>query len=564
VKFKDYAYARPDFDQVKADYDAQLTCLHEANNDESALVAFKAINAIRMTVSTMQTLVGIRHSIDTTNAFYEAENDYWDNQSPLYAELDTLFYKEVLASPFIKDLQRQIPKPFFQMADNALKAFDPKIIPDLQEENKLRSAYGKLIASAQIDFNGGTLTLAQLFPYTQDKDRTVRQKAWEAKSAFFSAHEAEIDEIFDKMVTLRDQIAKTLGFKDFIELGYIRMNRLDYDAGMVANYRKQVLTDIVPLTQKLYKRQAKRLGLDHLYYYDLGYEFPTGNPKPIGTPQDIINAGRVMYHELSKETGEFIDFMIDRELLDLVAKKGKESGGYCTYINDFQSPFIFSNFNGTQGDVEVLTHEAGHAFQAYESRWIDVPECASPTYESCEIHSMSMEFITWPWMDKFFGKDTDKFKFSHLSSAMTFMPYGVLIDHFQHEIYANPLWTPAQRKVAFRALEKQYLPHKDYTGNDFLERGGYWFQQGHVFGSPFYYIDYTLAQICALQFFKRAQDKDPNMWSDYLNLCKIGGTQSFLGLVKTANLKSPFEDGCVSSITTLVEKTLDAIPDSSL
>jgi len=564
VKFKDYAYARPDFDKVKADYEAQLKCFHEANNDESALVAFKAINAIRMTVSTMQTLVGIRHSIDTTNAFYEAENDYWDNQSPLYAELDTLFYKEVLASPFIKDLQRQIPKPFFQMADNALKAFDPKIIPDLQEENKLRSAYGKLIASAQIDFNGETLTLAQLFPYTQDKDRSVRQKAWEAKSAFFSAHEAEIDEIFDKMVTLRDQIAKKLGFKDFIELGYIRMNRLDYDAGMVANYRKQVLTDIVPLTQKLYQRQAKRLGLDHLYYYDLGYEFPTGNPKPIGTPQDIINAGQVMYHELSKETGEFIDFMIDRELLDLVAKKGKESGGYCTYINDYQSPFIFSNFNGTQGDVEVLTHEAGHAFQAYESRWIDVPECASPTYESCEIHSMSMEFITWPWMDKFFGKDTDKFKFSHLSSAMTFMPYGVLIDHFQHEIYANPLWTPAQRKAAFRALEKQYLPHKDYTGNDFLERGGYWFQQGHVFGSPFYYIDYTLAQICALQFFKRAQDKDPNMWSDYLNLCKIGGTQSFLGLVKTANLKSPFEDGCVSSITALVEKTLDAIPDSSL
>jgi len=564
VKFKDYAYVRPDFEQVKADYETQLKNFHEANNEESQLVAFKAINALRMTVSTMNTLCGIRHSIDTLDAFYEAENDYWDNQSPLYAELDTLFYKEVLASAFIKQLQNEIPKPFFQMADNALKAFDPKIIPDLQEENKLRSAYGKLIASAQIDFNGEILTLAQLFPYTQDKDRSIRQKAWEAKSAFFKAHEEEIDGIFDKMVKLRDQIAKKLGFMDFIELGYIRMNRLDYDADMVANYRRQVLTDIVPLTQKLYKRQARRLGLDRLYYFDLGYEFPSGNPKPIGTPQDIINAGQAMYHELSKETGEFIDFMIDRELLDLVAKKGKESGGYCTYINDYQSPFIFSNFNGTQGDVEVLTHEAGHAFQAYQSRWIDVPECASPTYESCEIHSMSMEFITWPWMDKFFGKDTDKFKFSHLSSAMTFMPYGVLIDHFQHEIYANPSWTPAQRKAAFRNLEKQYLPHKDYTGNDFLERGGYWFQQGHVFGSPFYYIDYTLAQICALQFFKRAQDKDPNMWSDYLNLCKIGGTQSFMGLVKTANLKSPFEDGCVSSITSLVEKTLDAIPDSSL
>ena len=564
MKFKDYAYVRPDYDQVKAAFEKQLNVFEKAGSLSEALASFKAINGLRMNVNTMGTLSAIRHSIDTADAFYEAENDHWDNATPLYSELDTLFYKAVLASPFLKGLQHEIPKPFFQMAENALKAFDPKIISDLQEENKLRSAYGKLIASAQIEFNGETLNLAQLYPFTLDPDRSVRQKAWEAKSAFFVSHETEIDDIYDKMVKLRDQIAKKLGFKNFIELGYVRMNRLDYNADMVAVYRKQVLDDIVPLTQKLYQRQAKRLGLDHLHYYDLGYEFTSGNPKPIGSPDDIVKAGQAMYHELSKETGEFIDFMIDRELLDLVAKKGKESGGYCTYINDFQSPFIFSNFNGTQGDVEVLTHEAGHAFQAYQSRWIDVPECASPTYESCEIHSMSMEFITWPWMDKFFGKDTAKFKFSHLSSAMTFMPYGVLIDHFQHEVYGNPQWTPAQRKAAFRNLEKQYLPHKDYTGNAFLERGGYWFQQGHVFGSPFYYIDYTLAQICALQFFKRAQEKDPTMWRDYLNLCKIGGTQSFLGLVKTANLKSPFEPGCVASITALVEKTLDAIPDSSL
>ncbi len=564
MKFKDYAYVRPDFEKVKLEFETQLNDFRSASEVKTALAAFKAINKIRLSISTMGTLSSIRHSIDTTDAFYEAENDYWDNQNPLYAELDTTFYKAVLASPLLEALKKEIPVTFFQLAQNALKAFDPKIIADLQEENKLRSAYGKLIASAQISFNNEILTLAQLYPYTLSSDREIRRTAWLAKSNFFTQNEAAIDEIYDKMVKLRDQIAKKLGYSSFIELGYVRMNRLDYDADMVSVFRKQVLSDIVPLTQRLYHRQAKRLELNHLYYYDLGYEFKNGNPKPIGSPQDILAAGQTMYHELSKETGEFIDFMIDRELLDLVAKKGKESGGYCTYLNDFESPFIFSNFNGTQGDVEVLTHEAGHAFQSYQSRWIDVPECAWPTYESCEIHSMSMEFITWPWMDKFFGPDTAKFKFSHLSSAMTFMPYGVLIDHFQHEIYANPLWTPAQRKAAFRTLEKQYLPHKDYTGNDFLERGGYWFQQGHVFNSPFYYIDYTLAQICALQFFKRAQDKDPSMWSDYLNLCKVGGTQSFLSLVKTAHLKSPFEEGCVASITALVEETLDAIPDSSL
>ncbi|TXT18892.1 MAG: oligoendopeptidase [Erysipelotrichaceae bacterium] len=564
MKFKDYAYIRPDFNHVKSEFEKLLDVFAQAPDVIIGQETFKKINALRLSWTSMSTLSSIRHSIDTVDPFYETENDYWDNQNPLYAELDTLLYKAVLDSTFRNELEAFIPKTFFQMAENALKAFDPKIIPDLQEENKLRSSYGKLIASAQIDFKGETLTLAQLYPYTLNPDRKTREDAWLAKADFFKTHEVEIDEIYDKMVKLRDQIARKLGYKDFIELGYVRMNRLDYNAQMVSVFRKQVLTDIVPLVQKLMKRQAKRLGLDHLYYYDLGYEFISGNPKPIGTPEEIIASGQKMYHQLSQETGEFIDFMIERDLLDLVAKKGKESGGYCTYISEHQSPFIFSNFNGTQGDVEVLTHEAGHAFQAYMSRWIDIPECSFPTYESAEIHSMSMEFITWPWMDQFFGKDTDKFKFSHLSSAMTFMPYGVLIDHFQHDVYANPQWSPTERKAAFRSLEKQYLPHKDYTGNDFLERGGYWFQQGHVFGSPFYYIDYTLAQICALQFFKRAQDQDPQMWNDYLNLCKVGGTKSFLELVNIAHLKSPFEEGCVASVTALVEQTLDAISDQSL
>jgi len=289
-----------------------------------------------------------------------------------------------------------------------------------------------------------------------------------------------------------------------------------------------------------------------------------GNATPIGDPDYIVAQGRQMYHELSPETGEFIDFLLDHELVDLVSKKGKEGGGYCTFIPDFQSPFIFSNFNGTSGDVDVLTHEAGHAFQSYQSRWIDIPECAWPTLESCEIHSMSMEFLAWPWMEKFFGDAAMKYRYAHLGDAIKFIPYGVLVDHFQHEIYANPDFTPTERKQAWRKLEKMYVPHMDYEGNDFLENGSYWFQQGHIFGSPFYYIDYTLAQICALQFWKRANSQDPETWPDYLKLCKLGGTKSFVGLVKAANLLSPFEDGCVKSVITDIDEWLSNIDDRSL
>jgi len=315
----------------------------------------------------------------------------------------------------------------------------------------------------------------------------------------------------------------------------------------------------------LYDRQANRIGIEQMKHYDLPLNFLDGNAVPQGDPDYIMEMGKKMYHELSPETGEFIDFMSDHELLDLLAEEGKASGGYCTYIPNYQSPFIFANFNGTSGDVDVLTHEAGHAFQTYQSRWITQPEVVFPTHESAEIHSMSMEFFTYPWMKHFFKEQTDKYKFEHLSGALQFLPYGVLVDHFQHEIYENPEMTPEERKATWRELEKMYNPHKDYSDNSFLEKGTYWYRQGHIFEDPFYYIDYTLAQVCAFQFWKRALiDNDETAWEDYLKICKVGGTQSFLEIIETANLKSPFEEGSLTDIVTAIEKELDKVDDTKL
>jgi M3 family oligoendopeptidase len=564
MKFHDYAYKRPDFDAISANMKSLIVDLETAIDARRQLELINEINVIRNHITTMGTLSSIRHSIDTTDAFYEAENDYWDDQRPFYEELNVNLYKTLLASPFLSELQQSLPQPFFKIAEYALKSFDPSAIEEMQEENRLASQYSKLLASAQIEFEGKTYTLPQLTPLTLNVDRGLRKRAIDAKTGFLQAHESEIDDIYDKLVKLRTQIAMKLGYPSYTELGYIRMQRLDYDASMVANFRNQILKEIVPVATKLYDRQTKRLGLDKLSYFDTKFEFFDGNATPIGTSDQIVQAGIEMYHELSPETGEFIDFMTSRELLDLVAKKGKEGGGYCTFIPEYQSPFIFSNFNGTAGDVDVLTHEAGHAFQSYQSRWIDIPECAWPTMESCEIHSMSMEFLAWPWMEKFFGDAAQKYRFSHLSDAIKFLPYGVLVDHFQHEVYAHPNMTPQQRKETWRSLEKMYLPHQNYAGNDFLSNGAFWFQQGHIFSSPFYYIDYTLAQICALQFFKRTQVNDPQTWTDYLNLCKLGGTKSFLGLVQEAHLISPFEDGCVKSIVNEIDTWLTLVDDTKL
>jgi len=564
MKFTEMQYNRPDMKELEIKFTELLTRFKTSSILDDANSIMVKINDLRADIESMAELVSIRHTIDTTDSFYEEEQDFIDENMPIYQGLIAKYYGVLIHSKLRPELEEKWGTQLFNMATLNIKTFSPKIIEDLQLENKLSSEYTKLIASAKIMFQGEERTLSQLTPFRLSTDRNMRKNANEAKYDFFSKNETKLDGIYDGLVKVRTKIAKKLGYKNFVQLGYDRMLRSDYNAEMVANYRKQVKEVIVPIATKLRERQCKRLDLDHLYYYDEGISFKSGNAKPHGNPQWIVNNGKKMYEELSVETGEFFNFMIQNELMNLESKKGKAGGGYCTFIANYKSPFIFSNFNGTSGDVDVLTHEAGHAFQAYCSRNYAVPEYYFPTNEAAEIHSMSMEFLTWPWMNLFFEEEELKYKFNHLSESLLFLPYGVTVDEFQHFVYNNPEASPAERKTAWRDIEKKYLPHRDYAGNDYLERGGFWYQQGHIFGSPFYYIDYTLAQFCAFQFFKKANDNREDAMANYMNLCSAGGSKSFLGLIQLANLKSPFEDGCIESAIGDVENWLDGVDDTKL
>lgn len=559
-----FKYERPDMKAVQEAFEKQIAAFKAADKAEDQIKIVNEINTLRNTIETAFTLVSIRHSINTEDAFYDAENDFVDENQPLYTELVDKYYRALAASPFEKELRQAFGDHLFNIIDVNLKVFSPEIIEDLKLENSLSSKYTKLRASAKIQFDGKELNLSQMGPYYESKDPEVRRAAQEAVSGFFVEKEADFDQIYHDLVQVRTRIAKKLGYENFIEVGYMRLNRTDYNMHDVASYRKQVLRDIVPLATKLRDRQRERLGLKTLMYYDEPLAFTSGNATPKGDSEWILANGKRMYEELSKETSEFINFMMDGNLLDLEAKKGKAGGGYCTFIPDYKSPFIFSNFNGTSGDIDVLTHEAGHAFQVYQSRNYELPEYVWPTLEACEIHSMSMEFITYPWMENFFKEETDKYKFNHVSEAILFIPYGVLVDEFQHFVYANPEVTPAERKAKWRELEQQYLPHRNYEGNDFLERGGYWFRQGHIFNDPFYYIDYTLAQVCAFQFFVKLEENRESAWQDYLNLCNEGGSLPFTKLIGVANLENPFEEGSIRNVTPVLEKWLDGIDDKKL
>ena len=556
MKFKDYKYERPNYDEVKKLFLDLVNKINEAKTYEEQHGYIKELNNIRKHIETMSTLASIRNSIDVSDEFYDKEQNYWDEHGPLYTELNSDFYKAIVYSKFKEDIIKDYSEQFYKICEYSLKSFSPEIISDLQEENKLMSQYTKLLASAEINFKGEALNLSGLYKYMLSDNRNERKEASQLYYNYFEEHEDEFDDIYDKLVHIRHNISKKLGFDNFVELGYIRMDRTDYTSEMVVNLRKQILEYIVPLCNKLYEKQASRLNLDKLTYIDENIEFLDGNATIKGDSKYIIENGIKMYNELSKETKEFFDFMLENELMDLETKHNKSAGGYCTYIPDYKAPFIFSNFNGTSEDMDVLTHEAGHAFQLYMSRYIDMQEINFPTLDSCEIHSMSMEFITYPWMDVFFKEDTNKYKFAHLCSAIKFLPYGVVVDEFQHIIYSNPDMSKDERKKVWRDLEKKYLPHRDYEDNKILEKGCWYFKQGHIFKDPFYYIDYVLAQICAFQFLKKMDEDKDKGWEDYLRICKVGGTQSFLEIVKTGNLVSPFKDKCIESIIPNLEDNI--------
>ena len=562
-KFSQYPYNRPEIAEYRAEFERLLARFQVADDAAAQIAAFVEIDQLRRAFDTQRTICQIRHTVDTADSFYEAENDYFDEVSPAAEELGNKFYAAVLQSRFRQELEAHAGKQFFVIADLALRTFKPEILGLMEEENKLRSEYVKLRAQAKLEFRGETYNLSTIYPQEIAPDRGTRREATAVKWRFFAEHADKVEAIYDRLVKVRHEMALALGYQNFVELGYARMLRSDYRPADVAVFRQQVLEHVVPLCAELQERQRRRIGVDTMNFYDEGFQYPSGNPAPKGAPEWIVEQAQTMYGELSEETRRFFQYMLDHELMDLLSKPNKAPGGYCTFIGETGSPFIYSNFNGTSGDIDVLTHEAGHAFQTFASRDLRPQEYIFPTYEACEIHSMSMEFFTWPWMKLFFQEDTDKYKFSHLCGALQFLPYGVAVDEFQHVVYENPHFTPAQRNEAWRAIERKYLPGRRYDGNAFLESGAFWQKQAHIFEVPFYYIDYTLAQICALQFWLRAQQNFSGAWADYVHLCQQGGSRSFLELVKVANLESPFVPGIVGRVCQAAKQWLDAVDDRS-
>lgn len=548
MKFQDMPYSRVDIDKLASEFKSLEEALDRATSGEEQFEVHKKYYELTNHAATNMTIAEIRHDIDMTDEFYSAEQDYYDEKRPVYSNMIVSYQKKLYNSPYRAYLEEKIGPVAFKNIELAMKSVDEKIVPLMQEENQLNSRYNKLLATAKINWNGEELNLSLMNPSLHNSDRNVRIEAYKKYTEFFAKNKEELDDIYDKLVKNRTAQANALGYDNYLPLGYARMNRNCYDRNDVASFRAQVKKDFVPLAEQLHDRRRQRLGLAKLHFEDEGVYFTNGNPAPIGTPEQILEAGRKMYNELSPETAKFMNFMCDNDLFDVLGRKTKKTGGYMTYLPDYKSPFIFANFNGTSGDVDVITHECGHAFQGFVAAEDPILEHADITMETAETHSMSMEFFTERWMSMFFGDRAKDYIDMHLEDSAAFIPYGTMVDEFQDIVYSNPGLSPKQRNEAWRDLERQYKPHLDYSGNEYFEQGGFWQKQHHIYDLPLYYIDYAIAQTNALQY-KVWMDKDfKAAWDSYLKLCRLSASDFFTGLVPQVGLNSPFEDGCLKNV----------------
>lgn len=557
-KFSELTYTRPDMEKVMDDIRKDMEALEHASDFETFRKAYLDSVETDIRLSTARELAYIRNTINMLDGYYENEMAYFNAWMPRYEILVKEMETVILNSPFRNDMEKEFGSILIQNMEVRQLLSSETVVEDKVKEAELCNRYSKTVAAAVADFRGESCNTYGLLKHMQSTGRQERKEAFEAWAALYEKIAPELDEIYGSLVSLRDGMAKKLGFESYIPMAYYNRRRYDYCAEDLKGFRRQVREVIVPACEKLFERQREALGIDHLYYYDESLSSPGGNPVPIGDRDDMVEKAQKMYRELSEETGEFFDFMVQYELFDLETKKGKRVGGYCTSLPLYHAPFIFSNFNGTDADVNVLTHEAGHAFAGFTaSRFQKLPELCHSTSEINEIHSMSMELWTYPWMEGFFGDRAEQHRKGHLAYALTKIPYMVCVDEFQHRVYEKPEMTAMERRAVWSELEKIYMPWRDYGENELMAGGGFWMQKQHIFLYPFYYVDYALAQIGAFEFYTRMNLDWKSAWADYYKLCQAGGSMGYFKLLEFGGLHNLFREGAVKEALKGVLEELD-------
>ncbi len=549
IRFPEYSFPEPNLEVTEAHYAEFHLRLDAANTVDDCLALISDWDEVLCEFKEWAHLAEIRFHQDTQNESYKASKNRVDEVSPKFTDLETKLKQAFLDCPLREQIEESTGSQLFDKWQCNTRSFSSKIKEDLVTEASLQSEFTSLTAGGKISFQDREFTISEMNQFFDHADRDIRKASYLAHSNWYADNSPELDRIYDEQVGVRHSMAEKLGYQTFTELGYQRMTRIGYGPEEVATFRDEVRDKVVPLAVEIAAQQSNNIGVDSLMYWDTSVYSLKGNPAPLGDHDWMVDRATEMFAEMGHGLDEFFEEMKVREVMDLKSRTGKAGGGFCEFLPKFDFPFIFANFNGTRGDVDVFSHEMGHAFQSYSGRNQVMSDLIWPTTEACEIHSMALEFLSWPHMEKFYGEAAaEGLRRIHLTTYLHFLPYGVAIDHFQHLVYETPKATPEERNQMWQQVEEIYLPWHHYGDLPHESSGRRWQQKQHIYNGPFYYIDYCLALTGALQFWSKSRRDFDGTMDAYTNLCQLGGSLNYTGLLRSAGLSSPFSKGCLDEV----------------
>ena len=435
---------------------------------------------------------------------------------------------------------------------NHVALFRPETVALETEEAKLCQQYQKLIGAQTVTFRGEEKTLVQMGRYLEEPDRALRQEAWETVAKRRLQDVDKCEEIFDELIRLRQQIAKNAGFENYRDYAFRQKCRFDYTPENCLQFHDAVEKEIVPAVREIQNERQRRLKLEKLRPWDLAVDPQNRAPlKPFAEVGEMVSRTQKIFNHLDAELARGFQQMQDLKLLDLDNRKGKAPGGYQSTLSEARVPFIFMNAIGLQRDVETILHEAGHAFHAQATRDEDLYAYRGAPIEFCEVASMAMELLGNEFLEEFYPTaEANRARKTHLEGIIGFFPWMATVDAFQHWIYTHAGHTRAERKAAYLQLMDRFGGDVDYSGCE-AARAYSWQRQLHIFLHPFYYVEYGIAQLGALQVWANSRRDKVKALNDYKKSLALGGSRPLPELFAAAGCKFQFDAATIKPLIQL-------------
>jgi oligoendopeptidase F len=486
--------------------------------------------------------------------------EYVREIEPKLKPIQNLIRNRYLDSGFRTDLPRDRYFVFERALENRRVLFREANIARETQLDELRQKYQKIIGAMTVTFRGEERTLAQMAPFLEGTDRSVRRDAWDLAVNRRLEDRHPLDQLFDQMKQFRIEIAREAGFGNFVEYAFCDRERFDYGIEDSIRFQKAVERVVVPLTRQIQEKHRAALGVDVLRPWDLSVD-PLGRPplQPFFDVEQLAAGTESIFREVDPELGGQFAFLRSKQLLDLANRKGKAPGGYQTTLEDVRLPFIFMNAVGLDSDVRTLLHEGGHAFHTLACRGEPLSAYRDCPLEFCEVASMTMELLGARRLDPFYNEgDADRSYRKLLEGIVLILPWIATVDAFQHWIYTNPLHTLEERKGAWKDLLDRFGGLVDWSGHE-EARDHSWHRQLHIFLYPFYYIEYGIAQLGALQIWQRALSDPAGAVADYKKALALGGSRPLPELFAAAGIRFDFSEEVIASLMETIRVELEKL-----